>query len=85
MYEIRYSNDAIKTLGKMPRAVAESIRAALIAIAKAPRARRGDFKKLQGSELHRLRVGGWRVICKLDAGALLILVIKIGPRGDVYK
>jgi len=43
------------------------------------------WKRLQGSEFWRLRVGDWRAICDLREGELVLLVLKIGPRGDVYK
>jgi mRNA-degrading endonuclease RelE of RelBE toxin-antitoxin system len=33
----------------------------------------------------RLRVRYWRAICHLRAGELILLVIKIAPRGDAYK
>jgi mRNA-degrading endonuclease RelE of RelBE toxin-antitoxin system len=30
-------------------------------------------------------VGDWRVIYVIQDEALLILVLKVGPRGDVYR
>ena len=46
----------------------------------------GDVKKLQGrAEDYRLRVGDYRIIFTKDDEELLIYVIEIAPRGDVYK
>jgi mRNA interferase RelE/StbE len=43
-------------------------------------------KKLVGMEnLYRLRVGDYRVVYTLDDTILLILVVKIAHRKDVYK
>jgi mRNA interferase RelE/StbE len=33
----------------------------------------------------RLRVGDYRVLMDIDQGRLMILVIKVGHRKDIYK
>jgi mRNA interferase RelE/StbE len=45
----------------------------------------GDVIELKGREGWRLRVGRWRVLFRLDADKRTIVVLGIGPRGDVYK
>ncbi len=41
---------------------------------------------LQKSRTHwRLRVGGYQAVCAIEDGDLVLLVLKVGPRGDVYK
>ncbi len=42
-------------------------------------------KKIVSSPYFRLRVGDYRVIVDIKAGELLILVIEIGHRRNVYK
>jgi mRNA interferase RelE/StbE len=42
-----------------------------------------NVKKLQGEDSCRLRVGDWRVI--FDENEVVIEVIKVGARGNVYK
>ena len=69
----------------MPSGIATRIRVELGAIAMDPSAYRGDWKPLAGSDLWRLRVSDWRAICDLRNGALILLVVKIGPRGDIYQ
>ena len=44
-----------------------------------------NVKKLTDCPGYRLRVGDWWIIYDLDDGALVLLVIKLGPRGDVYN
>jgi mRNA interferase RelE/StbE len=45
-----------------------------------------DVKKLAGQEgLYRLRVGNYRVAYQIDNGRLVILVVKIAHRRDVYR
>jgi len=41
-------------------------------------------KKLKGRDGYRLRVGDWRVVYDIEAGKLVLIVIEIGPRGDIY-
>jgi|GEM_PF-508917 len=45
-----------------------------------------DIKKLGGyKELYRLKVGGYRLIYAVRNNELLIFMLLIGNRGDVYK
>ena len=69
----------------MPRGIAKKIQSTMRAIANSPAAYQGDWKRLEGTEFWRLRVGGWRAICDVQDGELVVLVLKIAPRGDVYK
>jgi len=46
---------------------------------------KGDVKKLKGYEYYRLRVGDFRVIFTKNDEELVILVIDIGNRGQVYE
>ena len=85
MLAIKYSKQAVKTKAKMPKDIAERIDAELASIAVDPGTYQGDWKPLQGSPFWRLRVGGWRVICEIVKNKLIIYVLKIGSRGDIYK
>lgn len=80
MKKIAYSKDAAKALRKMQPKRAAAIVAKVEAFARGEAV---DLKKLQGSEFYRIRVGQDRVI--VDDQTMLVLVIKAGPRGDIYK
>ena len=42
--------------------------------------------KLQGEgELYRVRVGDYRIVYQIQDAALLVLVVQIGNRRDVYR
>jgi mRNA interferase RelE/StbE len=69
----------------MPSGIATRLRAEGDATAGNPSAYRGDWRPLAGSDLWRLRVGDWRAICDLRNDELILLVVKIGPRGDIYQ
>jgi mRNA interferase RelE/StbE len=86
MFTIRFSKSADKAMQKLPKGVAVRMFAELRAIAADPSAYRGDWKPLQGADKYwRLRVGAWRAICELRVGELVLLVVKVAARGDVYK
>lgn len=45
-----------------------------------------DIKKMKGhDDLMRLRVGEYRVIYTVDNGELVVLVIDVGNRGEIYN
>jgi len=46
---------------------------------------RADVRKIAGSNELRLRVGDWRVRFKRDAAKHEIVVLRVLPRGKVYK
>lgn len=69
----------------MPDGIARRLRLELDRVAAGPSAYRGDWKPLQGSAYWRLRVGDWRAICDVRDAELVLLVLKIAPRGDAYK
>lgn len=85
MFTVYYSKQAIKMLRKMPGGIAGRMQAEMLCLAEDAAVYRGDWKRLEGSDFWRLRVGGWRAICDVQNGKLLILVVKIATRGDVYK
>lgn len=85
MYQILFKKSAIKGLRRMPRKIAGRIISELERIASSPLNYSGDWKKLSGSSYWRLRVGRYRAICDLHDDELVLLVIHIGPGGDVYK
>ena len=85
MYSILFAKSADKTLRQMPRDVAQRIRQRLDSIAVDPYANHPDVTKLQNRPGFRLRVRDWRVIYEIEGEHLVILVLKIGLRGEVYR
>ncbi len=53
-------------------------------LAEHPRPR-GVKKLVGGTGELRIRVGDYRVIYTVDDGVLLVLVLEIGPRKDIYR
>jgi len=85
MFALRFAKSAAKGLARMPQGIARRMLGELKTIAADPAAYRGDGKALQASPFWRLRVGDWRTICDVQRGELVLLVVKVAPRGDAYK
>jgi len=85
VYKISYTTQAVKALLKMPRNAANLIRQKMEQVAVDPFASIPNVKKLQGRSGYRLRVGDWRVIYEINKNEVIIIVMKIAPRGEVYK
>ena len=80
-YKIEIDKRAVKFISKQPKPQRERI---LKAIYKLPYT--GDIKAMQGySGYFRLRVGDYRIIYNVNDNILLINVVEIGNRGDIYK
>lgn len=83
-YRIEFLKTAQKELLKLPQDVQRRIAAKIDALSVDPRP--PDSKKLKnGNERLRIRVGDYRIIYRLEEDRLVILVIKIGHRCNVYQ
>ena len=80
-YHVIFSDLALKQLRKLDREIGQRIISALERIRIRPDA---YVKKLVGDEGYRLRMGNYRVILDLDKEKLIILVLRIGHRRNVY-
>ena len=86
-WQIEFTPEAEKQLSKIDRQSAKRIIKFLserIAPADDPRI---VGKALKGvlREFRRYRVGNYRIICKIEDNRLLILVVRIAHRSDVYR
>ncbi|MCD8026181.1 MAG: type II toxin-antitoxin system RelE/ParE family toxin [Clostridiales bacterium] len=80
-YKIEIDKRAVKFISKQPKPQRERI---LRAIYKLPD--NGNIKAMQGYEGYfRLRVGDYRIIYTVNNNILVVRVIEIGNRGDIYK
>ena len=85
MYRLTIRKQAIKALKKMPTRDARRVRDELEKLAMDPNQRDVEVTPLRGRLGFRLRVGGWRVIFERDDKTRGIEVLRIGPRGGIYK
>lgn len=84
MDRVKLLPSAAKQLTALDGPVQRRIARRIDQLAAAPRG--GNAVKLRGSDdVWRTRVGDNRVLFRIDDDALVILVIKIGHRREVYR
>ena len=82
-YHIIIEKTARKELQKINRNEQISITQSILSLANEPRP--VGCIKLKGREAWRIRIGDYRVIYEIKDNQLIIVVITIGHRKDVYK
>jgi len=81
MYQLIYSDSALKQLEKLEF----SIRARIISTLERIRIRpEVHIEKLVGRNEYKLKVGDYRIILDLDRTNIRILLIEIGHRKNIY-
>jgi mRNA interferase RelE/StbE len=83
-YRVEFARAAEKDLRRIDAQRVPKIVAAVEALASNPLPE--GCKKLAGSErTYRIRVGDYRVLYEIEQGVLVVLVIRIRHRKDVYR
>lgn len=83
-YQVEFSKLAAKQFEALPQQIQQRLLLRIDTLAKEPRP--PGVKKLKGAEnQYRIRVGDYRIIYEIQDRALLIVVLKVGHRGDVYR
>ncbi|MDR3350545.1 MAG: type II toxin-antitoxin system RelE/ParE family toxin [Prevotellaceae bacterium] len=82
-YAVNFSKHAFHDLEKIQEPYYTRIKQAIRNLAHTPRP--AGCKKLQGIHSYRIRVGRYRVIYDVIDRQLVITVIAIGDRKDVYR
>ena len=84
MYSIEFAPKAEKDFRKLPRQTQIVLGGKIDGLSFNPRG--PNSKKLQGSyEIYRLRVGDYRVVYSIQDKKLVILILRLGHRKDIYK
>ena len=87
MWTINYLRSVLKEAKKLDPEIREKIRKYLeqrVSIMEDPR-QLGETLKGKLAELWRYRVGDYRIICELRDHELVVIVIRIGHRKNVYR
>jgi mRNA interferase RelE/StbE len=83
-YEIEISRTAEKQLRQLPAQDQLRVARAIVALGHEPFPR--GVRKLVGYEdVYRLRVGRYRVLYSVEERRLVIIILKVGHRRDVYR
>ena len=83
-YRIEFSPTAERQFKKLTKEVQARLKHRIDILAENPFPR--GVKKLSAEEdLYRLRIGDYRIIYQVQGKALLILILKLGHRKNVYR
>lgn len=83
-YKVEWKRSAVKELRDLPKSAVERILKAVEQLSANPYP--VGVRKLVGSEhTYRLREGDYRVIYTVTSSSLIIEVIRVGHRKDVYN
>jgi mRNA interferase RelE/StbE len=85
MHSVEFAKEAAKALARMPRDLQALVQKKIGAVAADPYAQHNNVTRMQGRPEYRLRVHDWRVIYRVLDDRVVLLVIKIGGRGQVYE
>jgi mRNA interferase RelE/StbE len=82
-YRVILPKSVQKELDRLPDDVGGRIVARLRVLESNPRPR--DVKKLRGRPAWRVRVGDYRIIYEIHDRELVVIVVTIGHRREVYR
>ena len=83
-YRIEFTGAAKRQFDKLPASVQRRLAEAVDHLSEDPRP--DGVKKLSGKEgLYRVRSGDYRIVYRIEDNRLLVLVVKIGHRREVYR
>ena len=83
-YTVSVERKALKALGTIPTRYRQRITQSIDALAEEPRP--DGCKKLKGTpDLYRIRIGDYRVVYEVRDAELVVLVVRLGDRKDIYR
>lgn len=82
MYKVRVERKAQKKLSKIPEPYYSNIKTDILDLGNDPRP--SGCKKLKGRDGYRIRVADYRIIYEIQDSVLLVDVIDLGHRKDIY-
>ena len=82
-YSIALSKSAEKQLDKLPDDIADTLFIAIQSLANNPYP--SGCKKLKGRKAYRIRSGNYRIIYEVFDNELVVDVLTLGHRRDIYK
>jgi mRNA interferase RelE/StbE len=82
-YKIEIKKSAVKEISKLPQKELIKILSEIKLLANNPRP--FGAIKLSGDDKFRLRVGNYRILYQIFDEKLIVIIVKVGHRKDVYN
>jgi mRNA interferase RelE/StbE len=83
-YQVLLKPRARRDMDTLPNSVRERVARAIDALASDPRP--AGVKKLQGdANLWRIRLGAYRIVYEIYDDKLIVLIVRVADRKDIYR
>jgi mRNA interferase RelE/StbE len=82
-YKLVFRKSVARDMRRIPNRDLRRILCAIDALSEEPRP--AGVEKLSGQERYRVRQGEYRVVYEIKDDAVIVVVVKIGHRKDVYR
>jgi mRNA interferase RelE/StbE len=82
-YRIVFRKSVAQDLRRIPNQDLRRILAAIDSLSEEPRP--SGVERLSGKERYRVRQGNYRIIYEIDDKEVVVVVVKVGHRKDVYR
>lgn len=82
-YKIEFKRSASKEIRALPSKEIKKILAKINALAENPRP--PDNIKLSGEDKYRVRCGDYRILYAVEDKILIVYIVKVGHRREVYR
>lgn len=82
-YKVEIKRSAVKEIERLPRKDIKAVLERIESLSENPRPH--DCKKLSAQERYRVRCGDYRILYSIEDDILIVLVVKVGHRKDVYR
>jgi len=82
-YELVFKKSVAKDLRAFPKKDVKRLLQRIRALAQDPRP--NGSEKLAGRDRYRVRQGAYRIVYEIEDARLIVLIVKVGHRGDVYR
>ena len=82
-YELAFRKSVAKDLRALPKGDVRRIMQRIRSLADDPRP--PGSEKLSGQERYRVRQGFYRIVYEIQDRRLVVLVVRVGHRRDVYR
>lgn len=85
MFRVEWSERSVRRLDRLDREVARAIVRYMAERVQTAESPRSLGRPLRGEGIWRYRVGDYRVLCQIRDDVMIVLVIEVGHRRDVYR
>jgi mRNA interferase RelE/StbE len=82
-YQVEFTSKASKQLEKLSKDIQQRIKTKVYELVENPCP--NGVVKLENSDKYRIRVGSYRVLYQIENDLLIVIVVRVGHRREVYK